>query len=145
MRGLRFLLVSHITLFSLYLSQWKSFESPAKDGNGKTVGLNAHGTLPSLGPYGGDCSLNWADGTSIGGGFNTGLTGKDKESIMGLGGGFNYNASMIDVGAGISAFDSKVNYHLSITSEGKVVITFDSTKTLKCVPSNDQKAFTCTT
>jgi len=89
--------------------------------------------------------LNWVNGQAIGGGFNNGLSDKDQKPIMGLGGGFNYNDTMIDVGAGISAFDHQANYHLSITNEGKVVITFDSTKPLKCTPSNDQKAFTCTT
>jgi hypothetical protein len=52
---------------------------------------------------------------------------------MGLGGGFNYNPDLIDVGAGISAFGQNANYHLSITKDGKITLSFDSSKTLKCV------------
>jgi hypothetical protein len=99
----------HLTFFSS-LPQHTQV-NPINQGNGKkgVAGVNTYGTLKPFGKIGGDCSVNWNDGLSFGGGFNHGLSNpKSNESLAGLGGGFNYNKTMTQVGAGMKAYGSTV-------------------------------------
>lgn len=126
--------LSHKTLHKTNVT-YKSFEIPDKSlpkEESATVGVRASGVTVPFGRYGGDCSLNWNDTSSFGGGFNTGITNRTNGIVMGIGGGFNYNHSTLNVGAGINAFNQKVNYQMFITEAGNITVKFDSTTPLHC-------------
>jgi hypothetical protein len=86
--------------------------NPINQGDNKkgVAGVNTFGVLKPFGKIGGDCSVNWNDGLSFGGGFNHGLSDpkSTNESLAGFGGGFMYNKTMTQVGAGMKAYGSTV-------------------------------------
>lgn len=130
-----------------YLNRTSKNDHPA------LVGYTVDGTLDKFGHIAGDGTFNYEAGKSYGGGFNIGVTdAKDTtKSIAGIGGGYSFNQTDVNVGAGISAFDQKINFSLNIAKGGVVTAKFDlsgtSAKTLNCAPfdENGVKGIVCTT
>lgn len=130
-----------------YLNRTSKTDHPA------LVGFTVDGTLEKFGHIAGDGTFNYEEGKSFGGGFNIGQTdAKDtSKAIAGIGGGYSFNQTDVNVGAGISAFDQKVNFSLNIAKGGIVSVSFDlsgsSAKSLNCKPTdvNGTKGMTCTT
>ena len=117
------------------------------------VGFTLDGDLQKFGHIAGDGTFNYDADKGYGNGFNIGVTDlkNTSKSIAGIGGGSSFNQTNVNVGAGISAFDQKVNFNLNIAKGGIVTANFDlsgdSANTLNCTPfdENGRKGITCTT
>lgn len=117
------------------------------------VGYTVTGKLEKFSSIAGDGTFTYEADKNYGGGFNIGTNDiKDpKKAISGIGGGYSFNQTAVNVGAGISAFDQKVNFNLNIDKAGIVTVRFDlngtSANTLNCKPSNENhvKGMACTT
>ncbi|KAK6838007.1 hypothetical protein PG987_006288 [Apiospora arundinis] len=74
-----------------------------------TGSLSASGTLAPFGDIGVGCGINWAEGTSFGGGLQAG------SPAFGLGGGYTISTSNMTIGLGTGNVKTKTKADLAMT------------------------------
>ncbi|PWN37616.1 uncharacterized protein FA14DRAFT_183555 [Meira miltonrushii] len=126
----------------LYSFKFSYFnESDGETESGKT-GFNYDGFLRPFGRISGGGGFDYEADTGYEGGINIGTTDPDNvnKTINGLGAGYRFNETNVDIGAGISAFDQKVNFQLDIAKDGTIFVHFDvqsNSTDLVCQPSDE--------
>lgn len=138
----------------LYSFKFSYFnESDGETESGKT-GFNYDGFLRPFGHIQGGGGFDYEAQDGYGGGINIATTDPDNvnKTINGLGAGYRFNATNVDIGAGISAFDQKVNFQLDIAKDGTIFVHFDvqsDSTDLVCQPSDESddnsSGIVCTT
>jgi len=138
----------------LYNFKFSYFNSSDEETASGKTGFNYDGYLRPFGHIQGGGGFDYEADDGFGGGSNIGLSDPNdvNKTISGLGTGFRFNQSNVDIGAGISAFDQKVNFQLDIAKDGTIFVQFDvqggSATNLDCQPSDesdqDSSGMVCT-
>ncbi|KAK7960738.1 hypothetical protein PG988_011952 [Apiospora saccharicola] len=105
--------------------------------------LSASGSLAPFGDIGVGCGINWAEGTSFGGGLQAG------SPAFGLGGGYTISAKnmTIGLGTGNTKTNTKADLALTLGYDGAAEFKITYSGKLSCKEGADASGatvFTCT-